>query len=119
MDSSAEKRILQSMRYLFEAVVGKMIKTFPLSNPILQDMEILDPEKRLSLSTQQCTRMALAFPQLDLDVDTVGEEFQEYKILADNELPEKEEIDKFWGHMALKTALGKPVFPNLCKLMTT
>jgi len=61
-------------------------------------------------------------PSLDVDVDTVGDEFQKHKILDDNELPDKEELDKFLRthgteNSPRETSVSKFVQVNDCIIM--
>ena len=43
--------------------------------------------------------------------------FLDFQLLDDDELPRKKEVDKFWGSLGKKEALGKLSFQNVCKLM--
>ncbi|XP_048861340.1 uncharacterized protein LOC125728385 [Brienomyrus brachyistius] len=47
---SAEKKIFQTVRSFYEAVLKKMFSTFPLDLPLLRDLKLLDPAARLNIT---------------------------------------------------------------------
>ncbi|MEQ2206617.1 hypothetical protein XENOCAPTIV_000659, partial [Xenoophorus captivus] len=47
---SAENKIFQSVRRLYEAVLQKMSSSFPLDHPLLRDMKVLDPAACLDIT---------------------------------------------------------------------
>ena len=38
-----------------------------------------------------------SFPQLGLNEDSIGDEFSEYQLQDDAEMPKDLQVDKFWG----------------------
>ena len=42
-------------------------------------------------------RLSKSFPQLDLDKDTLRDDFLEYQLQDDAEMPKDVQVDKFWG----------------------
>ncbi|XP_059367570.1 uncharacterized protein LOC132106005 [Carassius carassius] len=47
---SAEKKIFQTVRSFYEAVLKKMFSSFPLDHPLLRDLKVLDPAARLNIT---------------------------------------------------------------------
>ncbi|XP_034536243.1 uncharacterized protein LOC117810492 [Notolabrus celidotus] len=47
---SAKKKIFQSVRRFYEAVLQKMFSSFPLDHPLLRDLKVLDPAARLDIT---------------------------------------------------------------------
>nr|XP_055075693.1 uncharacterized protein LOC129455070 isoform X2 [Misgurnus anguillicaudatus] len=47
---SAEKKIFQTVRSFYEAVLKKMFSSFPFDNPLLRDLKVLDPAARLNIT---------------------------------------------------------------------
>ena len=62
-------------------------------------------------------RLSQSFPQLGLDEDTLREEFLEYQLQDDAEMPKVQQKDKFLGFMGRKEIAGERIFSNLAALM--
>ena len=84
---------------------------------MLKDLVVLDPERRHDVSPEAVVRLSQAFPQLDLDTDVLSDEFLEYQLQDDEDLPKDKTIDKFWGCMGKKKSAGQFIFSNISKLM--
>ena len=61
-------------------------------------------------------RLSQSFPQLGLDEDTLRDEFLEYQLQVDAEMPKHLQVDKFWGVMGRKKITGERIFSNLAAL---
>ncbi|KAL6487795.1 hypothetical protein MHYP_G00044210 [Metynnis hypsauchen] len=109
---SAEKKIFQSVRRFYEAVLQKMFSSFPLDHPLLKDMKVLDPAARLNITPGTVERLGALFPQLHLSEDRLREELIDYQVTDSKQLPQEDKIDRFWG------LVGKDVrFSELPRLM--
>ncbi|KAL6476210.1 hypothetical protein MHYP_G00147090 [Metynnis hypsauchen] len=109
---SAEKKIFQSVRRFYEAVLQKMFSSFPLDHPLLKDMKVLDPAARLNVTPGTVERLGALFPQLHLSEDRLREELIDYQVTDSKQLPQEDKIDRFWG------LVGKDVrFSELPRLM--
>ncbi|XP_034965228.1 uncharacterized protein LOC118082233 isoform X2 [Zootoca vivipara] len=109
---SAEKKIFQSVRRFYEAVLQKMFSSFPFDNPLLRDLKVLDPAARLDITPGAVERLVALLPQLSLSEDKLREELTDYQLTDSKQLPQEEKIDRFWG------LLGKDVrFSELPRLM--
>ena len=62
-------------------------------------------------------RLSQPFPQLGLDEDTPCNEFLEYQLQDNAEIPKDLQVDKFWGYMGWKKIAGERIFSNLAALM--
>ena len=62
-------------------------------------------------------RLSQSFPQLGLDEDTLRDEFLEYQLQDDAEMPLHLQVDNFWGLMGRKIIDGERIFSNLAALM--
>ncbi|XP_047206297.1 uncharacterized protein LOC124858342 [Girardinichthys multiradiatus] len=108
---SAEKKIFQSVRRFYEAVLQKMF-SFPLDHPLLKDMKVLDPAARLDITPGTVARLGALFPQLILSEDRLREELIDYQVTDSKHLPQEDKTDRFWG------LVGKDVrFSELPRLM--
>ena len=58
-------------------------------------------------------RLSQSFPQLVLDEDTFRDEFLEYQLQDDAEMPKDLRSDKFWGFMGRKKIAGERIFTVL------
>ncbi|KAL6459468.1 hypothetical protein MHYP_G00329400 [Metynnis hypsauchen] len=94
---SAEKKIFQSVRRFYEAVLQKMFSSFPLDHPLLKDMKVLDPAARLNITPGTVERLGALFPQLHLSEDRLREELIDYQVIDSKQLPQEDKIDRYWG----------------------
>ena len=62
-------------------------------------------------------KLSQSFPPLGLDEDTLRDEFLEYQLQVDAEMPKHLQVDKFWGFMAQKKITSERIFSNLAALM--
>ena len=62
-------------------------------------------------------RLSQSFPQLALDEDTLCNEFLEYQLQDDAEMPKDLQVDKFWGFTRRKKITGEQIFSNIAALM--
>ena len=62
-------------------------------------------------------RLSQSFPELGLDEDTLRDEFLEYQLQVDAEMPKHLQVDKFWGFMTQKKITGERIFSNLAALV--
>ncbi|KAA0722775.1 hypothetical protein E1301_Tti022107 [Triplophysa tibetana] len=109
---SAEKKIFQTVRNFYEAVLKKMFSSFPFDHPLLRDLKVLDPAARLNITPGTVERLRALFPQLRLKEDKMREEFIDYQVTDSKELPQEDRIDRFWG------MIGKDMrFSELPKFM--
>ncbi|XP_060125518.1 uncharacterized protein LOC118081198 [Zootoca vivipara] len=109
---SAEKKIFQTVRRFYEAVLQKMFSYFPLDNPLPRDLKVLDPAARLDVTPGAVESLVALLPQLSLNEDRLREELLDYQLTDTKQLPQEEKIDRFWG------LLGKDVrFRELSRLM--
>ncbi|XP_060124937.1 uncharacterized protein LOC118080162 isoform X1 [Zootoca vivipara] len=109
---SAENKIFQTVRRFYEAVLQQMFSSFPLDNPLLRDLKVLDPAARLDVTPEAVERLVALLPQLNLNEDRLREELIDYQLTDSKQLPQEEKIDRFWG------LLGKDVrFRELPRLM--
>ena len=58
--------------------------------------------------------LSQSLPQLGLDEDTLGDEYQ---LQDDAEIPKDLQVDKFWGFMRRKKKIGEQIFSSLAALM--
>ncbi|CAM4577119.1 unnamed protein product [Leuciscus chuanchicus] len=70
---SAEKKIFQTVRSFYEAVLKKMFSSFPLDHPLLRDLKVLDPAARLNITpgTELSTMVCRAYSQNFADQSVV------------------------------------------------
>ncbi|XP_054601663.1 uncharacterized protein [Nothobranchius furzeri] len=109
---STEKKIFQSVRRFYEAALQKMFSSFPLDHTLLRDLKVLDPAARLDIPPGAVERLWAMFPQLSLSEDRLREELIDYQVTDSKQLPQEDNIDRFWG------LLGKDVrFSELPRLM--
>ena len=69
------------------SVLDKMLKVFPLSDQVLKNLVVLYPGKRHDVSPDTVCRLCEVFPQLQLNSEKVKEEFLDFLLLDDDELP--------------------------------
>ena len=62
-------------------------------------------------------RLSQSFPQLGLDEDTLRDEFLEYRLQDDDEMPKDLQVEKFWGFMGRKKITGQRIFKNQAALI--
>ncbi|KAJ8333719.1 hypothetical protein SKAU_G00410380 [Synaphobranchus kaupii] len=111
-DELSVPRILLAVRGFFVAVTSKMLKVFPLDNTVLQNLYVLDPELRYTFTPSSVIELGKKLPQLELDQDSLREEVVAFQITARADLPEEQQVDRFW---ALIEKVGR--FKNLARLM--
>ncbi|XP_070408565.1 uncharacterized protein [Nothobranchius furzeri] len=105
-------RCCRSVRRFYEAALQKMFSSFPLDHPLLRDLKVLDPAARLDIPPGAVERLGAMFPQLSLSEDRLREELIDYQVTDSKQLPQEDNIDRFWG------LLGKDVrFSELPRLM--
>ena len=71
---------------------------------------VLDPRTRHDVSPDAVCRLCEVFPQLQLNSEEVKEEFLDFQLLDDDELPRKKELDKFWGSLRKKRSSWQTFF---------
>uniref|UniRef100_A0A1A8J949 DNA (Cytosine-5-)-methyltransferase 3 beta n=1 Tax=Nothobranchius kuhntae TaxID=321403 RepID=A0A1A8J949_NOTKU len=112
---STEKNIFQSVRRFYEAALQKMFSSFPLDHPLLRDLNVLDPAARLDIPPGAVERLGAMLPQLSSSEDRLREELVDYQVTDSKQLPQEDNIDRFWG------LLGKDVrfseLPRLTKAL--
>ena len=122
-----------AVKKFYVATIQKMIKKFPFGDTLLQDLEILIPDKVTSFSINTIFRLAKRFPQLELSdpnsLDRLREEYLDFT-LSPSELPTQTEymaadktrkpcVGKYWRDVGkIVTLYGQPRFPCLYKLMS-
>ncbi|KAF7198990.1 transcript variant X6 [Nothobranchius furzeri] len=105
-------RCCRSVRRFYEAALQKMFSSFPLDHPLLRDLKVLDPAARLLQWQVDVERLGAMLPQMSLSEDRVREELIDYQVTDSKQLPQEDNIDRFWG------LLGKDVrFSELPRLM--
>ncbi|MED6237163.1 hypothetical protein ATANTOWER_019952 [Ataeniobius toweri] len=112
---SAEKKIFQSVRRLYEAVLQKMFSSFPLDHPLLRDMKVLDPAACLDITPGTVARLGALFPQLSLNEDRLREELFDYQVTDSKHLPEEDKTYRFWGLVGKDVRFGE--LPRLMKAL--
>ncbi|XP_033028453.1 uncharacterized protein LOC117060345 [Lacerta agilis] len=109
---SVKKKIFQSVRRFYEAALQEMFSSFPLDNPLLRDLKVLDPAARLDITPGAVESLVALLPQLSFNEDKLREELIDYQLTENKQLPQEGKIDRFWG------LLGKDVrFSELPRLM--
>ena len=99
-------------------MVAKIIKSFPLSNQLLKDVVVIDPKQRRDIPADAVVRIASALPQINIeDLDDLKDEYIEFQLEDEEDLPQCEAIDRFWGALSKTTTGGRTKFPNICRLV--
>ena len=62
-------------------------------------------------------RLSQSFLQLGSDKDTLRDEFLEYRLQDDAEMPKDLQVDKFLGLIGRKKIAGEQIFSNIAALM--
>ncbi|CAI5785148.1 Hypothetical predicted protein [Podarcis lilfordi] len=81
-----EKKIFQSVRRFYEAVLQKMFSSFSLDNPLLRDLKVLDPIARLDFTPGAVERLVALLSQLSLSEDKLREKLIDYQLTDSKQL---------------------------------
>ena len=118
--------IFKSVRLFYVAIVEKMVKIFPFHNTVLKDLAVVNPDPKLcdTWSPMMVRNLATRFSIVaDDEVEHLVEEFQDYQLSPDDDLPavtSDSRVDTFWAEMGRKkTFVGAVRFPLLTRVMTT
>ena len=118
-------RMIYRVHKVYVAVVKTIIKIFPYHDDVLRDLAALnsDPALRVSWSSSSVRELAIRFSLVaDGHRDALVDEFQDYPLTPDDELPlysADSGVDTFWAEMAKKTFSGGIRFPHLAHFTTT
>ena len=84
-----QRNFHQSVRSFYEQTVTKIIAKFPFQDKTLEDLRMLDPEIRLTLTQDSVIRLFQRFcpGSTDNDFDNLLREFRDYRATPDNQLP--------------------------------
>lgn len=97
--------ICSDVRSFLEAAVSKMLATFPLADPALQLVPMVDPKRRSEFTTSDVIRLGRMFKLSSQDLGAVENEWLDY--LSEDEFLGS--ITGCWGErsMTLRPALTK------------
>uniref|UniRef100_H3A7F3 HAT C-terminal dimerisation domain-containing protein n=1 Tax=Latimeria chalumnae TaxID=7897 RepID=H3A7F3_LATCH len=111
------RHFFKSVRRFFETVTKKMLRTFPIEDQLLNDIDHIVSKGK----AQTVINVAKRFPQViqEKELDKLIEEFTDYQLTEPGELPSKEKLDLYWGKVSQMKAAGEPRFPTLSSLMKT
>lgn len=98
-----------NVRSFLEAAVSKMLKNFPLTDPTLQMVPIIDPKKRNNYRPSDVIRLGRMFELSPEELTAVENEWLDY--LAEDEFVGS--ITACWGAGSMASR------PNLTRLMRT
>lgn len=113
---------------LFYIEAAKQIKMrFPINDPILKSLTVLNPSTINSNSSQEVISLARSFPNIinDAELQSLDDEWREIQYLDPNDLPSCSattaiDVDSFWGSVSKMTnTSGERRFPTVSKLMTS
>ena len=114
MTDSTRTWIFKSVRYFYVAIVEKMVKIFfPFHDTVLKDLSVLNPDPKLrdTWSSTMVRNLVTRFNIVaDDEIEPLVEDFQDYQLSLDDDLPEM-------GRK--KTFVGAVRFPLLTRVMTT
>ena len=106
-----------------------MIAKFPFDDRTIQDLTLLDPRKRLSVSSESVYRLSMRFLSMssEEELDELQAEVRDYKSVPECQLPILDlscasGIDHFWTQIASMTKPGdlqQKRFPQLAHLCKT
>jgi len=99
-----------TVREFLEAATSKMLKLFPLTDPVLRIAPILLPKNRDQFTLTDVVEAARKFPVLKLDATQLELEWLDYLVM-DVEARFEKNPELFWGHKS------EDVLPLLTKLM--
>ena len=81
-----QQQFFAGARAFYAAAVQKMVKKFPLGDPVLQDLVALDPTKKADLDHAPVERLAARFaPQVDTEL--LEDEWDDFKLLEERMQP--------------------------------
>ena len=117
------------VRQCYREVVHKMIAKLPFDDRTIQDLTLLDPRKRLSVSSESVYRLSVQFLSMssEEELDELQAEVRDYKSVPECQLPILDlscasGIDHFWTQIASMTKPGdlqQKRFPQLAHLCKT
>ena len=124
-----EVEFFAGVRQFYREVVHKIIAKFPFNDITIQDLTLLDPRKRLSVSSESVYRLSMRFLSMSLEeeLDELQAEVRDCKSIPECQLPILDlscasGIDHFWTQIASMTKLGdlqQKRFPQLAHLCKT
>ena len=90
-DAGAILKFYKTVRLIYEAVIDKIMKCFPLDDELLKTLWVLQPSFRNEASSKQVIFLAEQLPQLVSPTlyDELREEFADYQLMDDRETPRK------------------------------
>ena len=114
------------VRQFYQEVVRKMVAKFPFGDATIQDLSVLDPRNRLSISSASVSRLASRFASISAneEMDELLAEVRDYKSMSESLLPTLDTssatgVDHFWAEMAAMKQPGdqqQQRFPRLAVL---
>jgi len=87
---SIRTRIFNSVRHFYVAIVEKMVKIFPFHDTVLKNLSVLNPDSKLrcTWSPTMVRNLAARFSIVaDDEIEYLVEEFQDYQLSPDDDLP--------------------------------
>ena len=120
--SSQFQEFFTNVRQYYCEATRQIKKRFSFGDTVLKHLIVLDPEKRLSVTTSNIAGLAVRFPNIirGEDVDKLIDEFLEYQHMnLDAALLDKEKtpVDVFWHIVSCQLRGNKKRFEHLPKLM--
>ena len=101
--TTSQANFFEAVRCFYTKCVQKMVDKFPFADKTIADLKILDPECRIFCTAAQLVRLVQRFT-VEIDVDEITKEFQVYRTMPADELPESESLEEFWAKMGQLTA---------------
>ena len=119
---------LQHVQLFYIEAAMQIKKRFPIDDPILKSLVLLNPSTINSTSTTEVISLARKFPNIistESELQLLDDEWREVQFLDPNDLPSTSEgrrkhVVSFWGQVDLLCdTSGNKRFPSVSKLMTT
>ncbi|RXM34111.1 hypothetical protein EOD39_14383 [Acipenser ruthenus] len=106
----------------YTAVVQKMLDKFPFGDPVLPDLVVLDPLKKVDIDYVPIVRLAGRFAPT-VDTELLKEEWEDFQLLPDTDVSmtddkgQHKSLDSFWAKVInMKTSLDVPRFPEMARV---
>ena len=97
-----EKSFFNVVRLFYQNTVAKLLSKFPFKDQTLDDLNILDPCKRLVITPPSILRLCQRFEKRNPhELDDIVCELNDYRVMPENQLPSYEngDLDQFWFSM--------------------